>query len=165
LAAGALVVTFLVASSVLFVWPATDRPQHVDAIVSLDGPDENYREARAITLAEEGYAPVLIFSQGAYRTTPCPRVPKVTVVCFEPSPARTVGEVEFASRYALRRGWSSLMIVPARAQTTRARLLMKRCFPGRVVVVPAPVPWVDLAGDVLYEWGALAKALLVDRHC
>ena len=59
-----LVVGFLTASSVLFVWPATDQPRHVDAIVSLNGTDEADREGLAISLAEKGYAPVLLFSEG-----------------------------------------------------------------------------------------------------
>ena len=90
------VVLFVVASVVLFVWPPTDKPTHADAILSLYGRNEPAREGLAISLAERGYAPVLLFSQG--RST-CPTVPRVKVVCFEPSPARTVGEVEFAARY------------------------------------------------------------------
>jgi hypothetical protein len=156
---------FVVASSVVFVWPDASKPQRVNAILSLNGVDEAAREQRAISLAEDGYAPVLLFSQGAYRTTPCPTVPKVTVVCFEPDPARTVGEVEFAANYARSRGWTSLMVVPGRAQTFRARLLMERCFSGRVVVVAGPAQLSRLPLEVIYEWGALGKALFVDRHC
>jgi uncharacterized SAM-binding protein YcdF (DUF218 family) len=163
--AAALLFAFLAVSSVLFVWPASNRPGHVDAIVSLNGTDEPARESTAIMLAQRGYAPVLLFSQGNYRTTPCPQVPRVVVVCFEPKPARTVGEVEFAANYARVRGWHSLLIVPGRAQATRARLLMDRCFRGQVLIVPAAVPLLRLPIDVIYEWGALAKALLVDRSC
>jgi hypothetical protein len=156
---------FIVASSVLFIWPASDQPRQVDAIVSLAGSNEVAREAKAISLAKQGYAHVLLFSQGAFHSQPCPKVPGVTVVCFEPVPGRTVGEVEWASRYARKHGWHSLMIVPGRAQVTRARLLIERCFPGRTVVVPAPVPLLQLPYEVVYEWGALTKALLVDRKC
>jgi len=160
-----LALSFVVVSAVFFVWPATDRPQHVDAIVSLNGRDETSREQTAVSLARRGYAPFLLFSQGAFRTTPCPSVPRVVVVCFEPSPARTVGEVEFASRYARARGWHSLLIVPGQAQVTRARVLLRRCFSGRIVVAPAPIPLRLLVSQVFYEWGAMAKALIWDRHC
>jgi uncharacterized SAM-binding protein YcdF (DUF218 family) len=163
--AGVLLITFVAASLALFVWPASDKPQHVNGILSLNGTDEADRETEAVLLAKDGYAPVLLFSQGNYRTTPCPKVNEVLVVCFWPHPARTVGEVEFAARYARARHWRSLLIVPAQAQTTRARLLMERCFTGRVVVVPAPVPLLHLPVDVVYEWGALAKALILDRSC
>jgi hypothetical protein len=163
--AGLLVVAFVTSSSLLFVWPATDPPRHVDAIVSLNGQDETARESRAIALTEHGYAHVLLFSQGNSHTTPCPKVPHISVVCFQASPDRTAGEVEFAARYAHRHGWHSLMIVPGRAQVTRARLLMKRCFSGRIVMVAAPVRISQIPYDVFYEWGGLAKALLVYRNC
>jgi uncharacterized SAM-binding protein YcdF (DUF218 family) len=160
-----LLAAFVISSSVLFVWPASDQPQHVDAILSLNGTDEAAREGRGISLAEEGYAPVLLFSQGAYGSTPCPRVPKVLVVCFTPVPARTLGEVQFAAHYLTARGWRSLMVVPGRAQATRARLLMRRCFSGRLEIVPAPAQLLHLPFEVAYEWGALAKALFTDRRC
>lgn len=160
-----ILAAIFVASSLLFVWPAADRPQHVDAVVSLNGRDEQAREKLAISLVEKGYAHVLIFSQGNARTTACPVVPKVEVVCFEPRPARTVGEVEFAARYAHRNHWTSLIIVPGRAQATRARLLMRRCYSGRVVVVPAQMSFWEIPQAVVYEWGALAKAIVLDRRC
>lgn len=163
--AGIVLAAFLVASSLLFVWPASDPPARADAILSLDGSDEGARARLAVSLVDDGYSRVLLFSQGAYRSTPCPSIPGARVVCFVPHPARTVGEVEFAVRYALRRHWGSLLVVSGRAQATRARVLMKRCFPGRTIVVPAPASWVQLPVDVLYEWGALAKALFLDPGC
>ena len=58
------------------------------------------------------------------------------------------------------------MVVPARAQATRARLLMERCFKGHTVVVPAAgPPVIDLLWQVPYEWGGLLKALVVDPGC
>jgi uncharacterized SAM-binding protein YcdF (DUF218 family) len=156
---------FVAASCALFVWPSVNRPQRADAVVSLDGPGEQARAQEAIKLVEEGYAPVLVFSQGAYYSTQCPRVAHVKVVCFEPRPGRTIGEVEFVARYAKAHGWHKLIVVPGHAQTTRARLLMKRCFTGRIIMVPAPTSWSSLPYDVLYEWGALTKALVWDRSC
>jgi hypothetical protein len=164
LVGGLGLVVVLVASSVLFVWPATNQPRHVDAILSMNGEDESARENTAIALAEKGYAPVLIFSQG-HDATACPHVPGVKVVCFIPVPNRTVGEVRFATAYAKAHDLHSLLIVPGRAQTTRARILMKRCFSGQVLMVPATVPLLAVPFEVVYEWGALAKALFVDRSC
>jgi hypothetical protein len=155
---------FLISSAVLFVWPPTDRATRVDGILSLDGPDEPARESKAINLAKEGFASTLLFSQGNYPNTPCPKVPRVIVVCFLPRPARTVGEVEFAANYARSHGWHSLMIVPGRSQTIRARILMGRCFPGRVLVVPSAALG-NLPYEVVYEWGALTRALLINRSC
>jgi hypothetical protein len=165
LGVGVALVLFFIASAVLFVWPPTDRPSHADAILSLNGRDETAREALAISLAERGFAPVLLFSQGNSYNTPCPTVPRVQVVCFEPVPGRTVGEAEFAARYARARGWRHLIVVAARSQSVRARLLTGRCFSGSVTMVAAPVQSSQLLHDVAYEWGALGKALFVDRHC
>jgi hypothetical protein len=159
------VLVFATASAVLFVWPRAGAPRRADAIVSLDGPDEGAREHFALSLARRGYAPVLLFSQGAYRSTPCPTLAGVTVVCFEPAPAHTIGEVEWASVYAARRGWNRLLVVAGRSQVTRARLLMHRCFRGAVTVVSAPMPFGMTLGQVTHEWGGLVKAELVDRGC
>lgn len=162
---GVLLVLFMAASAVLFVFPATNQPGHVDAILSLNGENESAREALATSLAERGYAPVLIFSQGNSHTTPCPTVSHIRVICFEAVPGNTNGEVDYGARLARRYGWSSLMIVPGRAQVTRARLLLKRCYSGQITVVPAPVPLSHLPYEVAYEWGALTKALFIHRRC
>jgi hypothetical protein len=161
-----LLAAFVAVSFALFVWPSADRPQHVGAVLSLAGSNENLREQRALALVREGYAPVLLFSEGHYAMVPCPRVPHVTVVCFIPRPARTVGEIKFAAQYAARHGLHSIMVVPAKTQATRARLLLGRCFKGHSVVVPAAAPpLIDLLPQVAYEWGALVKALVIDPGC
>ena len=161
-----LLAGFGAVSCALFVWPSADRPQHVGAVLSLAGSNENLREQRALALVREGYAPVLLFSEGHYAMVPCPRVPHVTVVCFIPQPARTVGEIDFAAKYAARHGLHSIMVVPAKTQATRARLLVGRCFKGHSVVVPAGAPpSIDLLPQVAYEWGALVKALVIDPGC
>ena len=159
-----LVLGFLTATALLFLWPDINHPVPVDAILSLNGADEGAREATAIALAEKGYSKVLLFSQGN-SPTPCPIVPKVKVVCFVAVPSRTVGEVRFAAHYLKVRGWHSLLIVPDRAQATRARLLMDRCFSGHVLVLAAPVQPLHFPFEVVYEWGALLKALLISRGC
>ena len=162
----ALAITvFLVASSVLFVWPATDLPRHVDAILILEGGNEAARESTAISLAMKGYAPVLLFSRGNPHGPACPRVPRVAVVCFVPRPEETIGEVKFASDYVRRHGWRSLLVVAGRAQVTRARLLVERCYSGQIAMVPAPVQLTTLPFQVVYEWGAITKALLLNEHC
>jgi hypothetical protein len=163
---GAASMLFVVATLALFVSPPTDLPTHVDGIVSLNGDDERAREAEAVSLAEKGYAPVLLFSQGSpANDTPCPSVPRVSVVCFFDDTNNTRGEARWAARYAERHHWHSLMIVPGRTQALRARLLTGRCFPGRVVVVPAAAPLTEVPGEVLHEWGGLVAALVVYRGC
>ena len=160
-----VVVVFLVASAVLFVWPPTGSPHKVDGIVSLNGADEPSRENKAIALAEKGYAPVLLFSLGRSEHVPCPPVPGVQVVCFEPNPGTTLGEIQFASNYAKTHGWKSMIIVPSTTQAVRAQYLAGQCFSGHVTVVPASGRLSSLPYDVLYGWGSLAKALILDHNC
>ena len=121
LALGAVVVLFVAATLALFVFAPTDQPRHVNGILSLNGGDEPAREAKAISLAEKGFAPVILFSRGSVANdAPCPKVPGISVVCFFDSTNNTRGEARWAGRYADSHHWRSLMIVPGRAQATRA---------------------------------------------
>jgi hypothetical protein len=162
-----LIVTavFVATTLRLFVYPSTDQPTHVDGILEFNGSDESARTALAVSLAEKGYAPVILFSQGGQSAdTSCPKVPKIAVVCFVDSPGNTRGEAEWAGRYAERHNWDSLLIVPGRSQATRARLLTQRCFSGRVVVVPISESRPALS-DVVHQWGGLLSSLVVHRGC
>ncbi|MDE3085952.1 MAG: YdcF family protein [Acidobacteriota bacterium] len=165
LVALAVVVLFLGLTARLFVWPPTDRPTRVDAIVSTGGDPGQRRAHAAVALAAKGYAPVVVVSLGGYRV-PCPRPPRrVRVLCFHPDPVDTRGEAEYATALARKNHWSSLMVVPERSQSTRARLLFRRCTAARLVVVPVQDGLLHLPWDVAYEWGALAKAIVLKRSC
>lgn len=164
-AAVVVVAVFLAATTRLFVWPPTDAPTRVDAIVSLGGDPGQRRAHAAVALAAKGYASVVVVSLGGYRV-PCPRAPyQVRVLCFRPDPVDTRGEAEYAASVARRHHWTSLMVVPERSQSTRARLLFRRCTSARLVVVPVQDRLLHLPWDVVYEWGALAKALVLKRSC
>jgi hypothetical protein len=159
-------VVFVAATLVLFVYPATDLPTHVNGILSFNGGDEQAREALAVSLAEKGYAPVLLFSQGSRANdTACPKVPRVSVVCFVDVTNNTRGEARWAGQYAEAHHWHSLLIVPGRVQATRARLMVERCFSGQVVVVPATVPLRALPRDIVHEWGGLLAEVFIYRGC
>jgi uncharacterized SAM-binding protein YcdF (DUF218 family) len=161
-----VVVVVLALTTVLFVWPATDSPHHVDAILSLNGPNEGAREAVAVSLAKAGYARVLLFSRGGDgNDTPCPKVHGVLVVCFDDVADNTRGEARFAAQYAQQHQLNSLMIVPGRSQATRAHLLLERCFTGRIVVVPASQPLLGDSDNVLHEWAGVLDSLLINRGC
>ncbi len=158
-----VVVAFLVLSAVLFVWPRTDAPRKVDAIVVLGGGND--RVTKGLKLASEGYAPTLLIS------TPYPsacryRIPRISVICFQPSPETTQGEARYVANLASERHWRQIIVVSGTAQTLRARLRFDRCYHGTALFDPAGSPdvigWVH---DVLYEWGALAKALTTQRGC
>ena len=87
------------------------------------------------------------------------------MVCFRANPLDTRGEVEFATRQAVRRHWTSMLMVPERDQATRARLLFRRCSDLRLLVVPVSAHGSTLLVDLAYEWAALAKAFVVHTTC
>lgn len=160
-----LVAIFVGTTMWLTIYPAADEPTHADGILSLNGGQEEARAALAVSLAKRGYAPVLLFSQGGQGAdTSCPKVPRISVVCFVDVSNNTRGEAEWAGRYATRHDWRSLLIVPGRSQATRARLLTERCFSGRVTVVPLSGPRPAVS-DILHQWGGLLDALFVHRSC
>ena len=157
---------FVVATARLFVWPPSDRPTRVDAIVALGGDPGQLRAKAAIQLARQGVAPVVVVSLGGQPPAPCPKpVTRVEIDCFRADPLNTRGEAEYVAALAARRQWNRLALVTERSQTTRARMLFERCGGATLVMVPIADPWGHLAYDVAYEWAALAKALVVVRSC
>jgi uncharacterized SAM-binding protein YcdF (DUF218 family) len=158
-----VIVVFLLLSAVLFVWPRTDAPRKSDAIVVLGGADD--RVAKGLKLAMEGYAPTLLIS------TPYPSacrydVPGVSVICFAPSPETTEGEAHYVAKLAAERHWRQIIVVSGTAQTLRARIRFDRCYSGTALFDPAGsggvISWIH---NVAYEWGALSKALILQRGC
>jgi uncharacterized SAM-binding protein YcdF (DUF218 family) len=151
----------------LFVAPVTDDPEPADAIVALggDGP----REDRAIELLEEGWADTAVFSAAwdhvndVWGTKVCRRPLPGEVVCFEPEPDTTQGEMRAIAAMAEERGWDDLLVVTSNDQITRARMLLDRCWSGEAsfvgVAPPKPV------FRAVYEWGATLKALTLKRGC
>jgi uncharacterized SAM-binding protein YcdF (DUF218 family) len=158
------VIVFLILTARLFVWPATDTPSRVDAIVALGGDPGGGRMSSAVQLAKAGYAPIVVISLGGDPKVRCPPTPKgLEVICFRPDPVNTRGEAEFVGKLATQRDWHRIIVIPDRTQTTRARLLFKRCTPIRLEMVP--VHESQLFVGVAYEWGALIKALIFNRSC
>lgn len=162
---GVFVTLFLVVTARLFFWPPTDSPTHVDAIVALGGDPGQLRAGVALSLARAGYASFVIVSLGNGSARCPPHPPRVRVICFRPNPLDTRGEAEFVSRLAARRHWHKLIVVPERSQTTRARILFKRCTDDSLEMVPITDPITRLPLDVAYEWAALFKALVLKTSC
>jgi hypothetical protein len=166
-AAGILVLALWGAlSALLFVWPSLDRIKGVraDAILVMGGPGPRLQVARK--LAKEQAAPVMLVSVASVRWN-CPAldVPGVRVECFRPDPFTTQGEARYAASQARLHGWNSLIVVSSVPQSTRARLRVQRCFHGTVKVVAAQPSVASWAYGVIYEWGALVKALVWQRSC
>jgi len=164
-ACAAVMVVFCVVTARLFVWPAQGMPANVSAVVMLAGPGD--RLPVALQLAREHRSPVLVISQGQHGYGgPCPPAPPgVDLICFDPDPGDTRGEAESLGRLARRFHWSSVALVTSRAQDTRARIMVQRCFAGSVYVVTAPLTAGSWPYQIAYEWGALFKALFVIRTC
>jgi uncharacterized SAM-binding protein YcdF (DUF218 family) len=169
LAAAALLLlaAFGAATARLFVWPERGMPARVDAIVMLNGPGDRLRTALSLAWAHR--APVVVISRGspywASGSRCAPVIPRVKVICFAPAPATTRGEAEFAGRLARRYHWHSIVLVTTTPQDTRARLRVSRCFSGSIYVTTAPLPAYEWPYALAYEWGAIIKALLLQRSC
>ena len=156
-----------VATARLFVWPPHGMPARVDAIVMLNGPGN--RLDTALKLAWEHRAPVVVISQSSpfwgHGSICAPKIPGVRVICFDPNPATTRGEAEFTARLAKRYHWHSVALVATAPQDTRARLRMRRCFQGKVYVVNAPLTTYQWPAEVVYEWAATVKAIVLQPAC
>ena len=164
-ASAAVIVAFGMVTARLLVWPAQGMPTRVSAIVMLAGPGD--RLPVALELAREHRAPMLVVSRGwqGYGG-PCPSpVPGVKLICFDPDPGTTRGEAEAVGRMAKQFRWRSVVLVITRTQDTRARIMAERCFGGSVFAVTAPLPVTSWPYQIVYGWGALLKALVVDRAC
>ena len=62
--------------------------------------------------------------------------------------------------------WHQIIVVMRTTQATRARLRIGRCYPGRVLEVGVtPSGLWDWVHGIIYEWGALVKALVLQRSC
>jgi uncharacterized SAM-binding protein YcdF (DUF218 family) len=161
-----LIALFVAATARLFVWPPTDPPTRVDAVVALGGDPGQRRAHEALALVGAGFAPVAVISLGGTPAVACPRhAATVHVICFRANPLDTRGEAEYVSRLARERHWDQLIIVSERSQSTRARLLFKRCTAAQLHMVPVSDPVSHLPYDIAYEWGALVKALVLERSC
>jgi len=163
---GAVLFVLVVGTPRLFVWPPTDHPTRADAVVALGGDPGQLRAKSAIQLARSGYAPVAVISLGGEKAVTCPRpVPHVQLICFRADPLDTRGEAEYVAQLVARRHWHRIMVVSERSQATRARMLFERCTPVQLEMVPVADSQNRLPYDVAYEWGALLKALVVERSC
>jgi hypothetical protein len=169
--AGALLIILAGLGSVTarwFVWPSQQRmPARADAIVMLNGPGS--RLDTALNLAWAHRAPVIVISRGSaywgHGSVCAPKIPGVTVVCFDPSPATTRAEAEFAGRLAARYHWRSMVVVTVVPQDTVARLEVGRCFAGQVYVVNAPLPRREWPYQIAYQQASAIKAVLMQRGC
>jgi uncharacterized SAM-binding protein YcdF (DUF218 family) len=168
-----LVVSWLVACLVLFVWPPAESPApaHADVVVVLSG--NKRRLPPALALIRRGVAPVLALST-VQLTRPWPEAQRLCrthryagarVVCFTAVPFSTEGEAKTVARLARARGWRSVVVVTSTFHVTRARLLFRRCFAGPLAVLGSGSTWWKLPDEWASETGKLLVQLTVERSC
>jgi len=168
-----LVAAWIIASLVLFVWPPAESgaPAHADVVVVLSG--SKARLPPALDLVRGGVAPVLAISS-VTRTKHWPlgrrvctegRYARARVLCFDAVPFSTQGEARTVARLARAHGWSSIVVVTSTFHVTRAHMLFRRCYHGRLSMVGAPSPWWRLPADWASETGKLLVQLTVQRGC
>ena len=163
-----LLVAALGATAWFFVWPSGDEPRRAHAVVVLDGGDGE-RLDRALDLMADKVAPVLVVYGGkgagtAKASRLCEGDAVFEVIC---PVARKDGPAEAKSLAGLayRRSWHSLVVVTSTYDVTKARLLVDRCFDGKIAVVeskPSLGKWVRAVPD---EWAGYFTALVVERGC
>jgi hypothetical protein len=158
---------FCAATARWFVLPDQGMPSRVDAIVMLNGPGD--RLNAALDLAWAHRAPMIVISRGSrywgHGSRCAPRIPRITVICFDPSPSTTRGEAEFTGRLAARYHWRSIVLVAVAPQDIVARLRVGRCFRGKIFVINASLPAPEWPYEIAYEWGSAIRALLFQRSC
>lgn len=115
--------------------PIEDNPSNVDAIVVLSG--EHLRVQRGLELFKNGWAPLLVVSEGESWddvSARCGLGEMFSVWCPVPEEDSTRGEARMISHLATEQGWSSFMVVTSGYHAARARMLINRCLDDSVKV-------------------------------
>lgn len=171
---GGLVAAWIVACLVLFVWPPaeTGAPAHADAVVVLSG-GLNARLDPALALMRRRVAATLVVS-GAFHGTRWKKAQRLCrgayhvryrVLCPRPQPFSTQGEARMIARLARVHDWSRVVVVTSTFHVTRAHMLVRRCYFGRLSMVGTHVPWWRLPEELVAETGKLVVQLTVRRGC
>ena len=154
----------------LFAWPpSSSGPARADAVVVLSG-DHGERLPRALELMRSGMAPTLVVAgepDMVLTLQTCQEPQPFEVVCLRPRPDSTRAEARATGRLATSRGWERIVVVTTTHHQTRAHLLFRRCFDGKVDAVGAdpPYDWRFSVRQVVHEVLGMGQALLLERGC
>jgi hypothetical protein len=135
----------------------------------------NSRLDPALKLVRRGVAPVLAISspfldprwrkahelcRGALGPT------RFRVLCFRARPYSTRGEARTVTTLAREHRWTRVVVVTSMYHVTRARMLFRRCFHGRLWTVgTGSKPWWNLPIEWASESAKLAIQALFVRGC
>ncbi|MFI7589580.1 hypothetical protein ACIB24_21140 [Spongisporangium articulatum] len=169
----------------VYVHPRTDSASAsdpADAVVALGGNVGTAYVAQR--MFREGLARHLVVSDpygqwepGMYGVCPArelarelrPNRPQAAndgagVTCFAPDPSTTRGEAMEIGRLARENGWDDVIVLAPTFHITRSRVIVERCYPGRLRMVDPqlsyPVYWWPW--QYLYQTAGFAKVVL--RH-
>lgn len=123
----------------VYVNPKIDEPELADAIVVLGGAHDG-REELGLQLAEQGYAPQIVFSD-PYRSSDkkmkaiCEGSYNFELSCFKPDPSTTRGEGREIRRRAEAEGWKRVIVVTFVPHVSRTRHIIDNCWDGEIRVV------------------------------
>jgi uncharacterized SAM-binding protein YcdF (DUF218 family) len=167
---GALLAVWIALDIYLFLTPRLDRPAHDDAVIVLAG-DRTPRLDRGLTLIRAGVARTLVISDGHDPHWPAANrlcdhgLGGVRVICFRPRPYSTRGEARRFARLARENAWRSVAVTTSTFHVTRARMLFRRCVPGRVDGVGAHTTLRRELFNLVTEPGKLLIQLTLQRGC
>lgn len=164
LAAGAVL------AYVVYVSPRTEpvsAADPADAVVALAGTPRPVGTAQA--LAGSGAAKVLVLSNAYGPNDPqmrrlCASQPSgYRVICFVPDPDTTRGEARAVARLAREHGWTDVVVVTSTFHVSRARMIVGRCFRGRLRMQRSsegsgPLYW---GYQLAYQTAGFVKAALL----
>jgi uncharacterized SAM-binding protein YcdF (DUF218 family) len=158
-----LVLAYVAVAAYLFLFPHDDKPVHADAIVVLAGTKQRLPVGER--LYRQGYAPVLVVSlsrpAGRVQLEACRR----GAICFRGDPFSTRGEARAIARLAAQRHWKTIDVVTSKFHDFRARVLVERCYHGRLRMIGAPQSTLHLPIDVAKESAKLVYQELFARGC
>jgi hypothetical protein len=171
-AAALALVLITVAGWPVYVRPQVDTPsstEPADVIVALGGlPEVAFY---ADSLFRDGVAKRLLLSN-PYGVPPWGAIsplcadPRPRVTCFVPSPGTTRGEAQEIGRLAAQNGWDDVIVVAPTFHISRARMIVQRCYTGRLRMVELRPhrtflwwPW-----EYVYQTFGYAKAAVL-RGC
>jgi uncharacterized SAM-binding protein YcdF (DUF218 family) len=157
--------------AVVFLLRGDDTlPQGADAVVVLAGGES--RLPVAVSLVEDGVAPVLVVSEDPSgkdetRTAFCRdgRIPRVEIVCRTAEPYSTRGEARLVASLAERRGWDSLVVVTSRYHLFRAERILRRCIDAALAMRGSTESVGTNLLAIPFEWVKLGLAETVRRGC
>jgi uncharacterized SAM-binding protein YcdF (DUF218 family) len=153
----------------LFLFPQEDHPTKADAVIVLSG-DRHQRFDRALQLMRAGVSKTLVVSGWPDELYPqarryCAHPSAYRVICFWPKPFSTRGEAREIETLARRYGWKRVVVVSSTYHLFRARMLIERCYHGKLDMVGAPFPGWRIPLVLVEETAKLAVALTARRGC